>query len=139
MAGTTDEFRECEGCYCRAVRRAARVITQHYAKHMRPLGLRSTQFTLLVALARSSPIPMNRLATRLAIERTTLTRNLRPLVAKGWVAIEPDEDRRVHNLRLTAAGLAKAREALPLWRAAQKSAPKKLAALRLVEILPASP
>jgi len=135
MSDGIDEFRDCEGCYCRGIRRAARVITQHYARYLRPMGLRGTQFTLLVALSRSGPMAMNRLAKRLDMDRTTLTRNLRPLAAKGWVAIEQDEDRRVHNLEITAKGRAIARKALPAWREAQRTAPEKLAGLGLSAML----
>ena len=99
------------------------------------MGLRGTQFTLLVALSRSGPMAMNRLAKRLDMDRTTLTRNLRPLAAKGWVAIEQDEDRRVHNLEITAKGRAIARKALPAWREAQRTVPEKLAGLGLSAML----
>ena len=116
-----DELRECTGCSCFAVRRAARVITQHYDRHLRPTGLRPTQFTLLTVLTLGGPLPLTKLADRLAAERTTLTRNLRPLVARGFVRIEPGEDRRVQMLAVTPKGVAAARAALPRWREAQRS------------------
>jgi DNA-binding MarR family transcriptional regulator len=117
-----DEFHECRACHCYALRRAARLVTQHYDRILRPSGLRTTQFTLLVGLAQRGPIPLTRLAGMLGLERTSLTRNLKPLTAKGWVTVVPDADRRVHSVGITAEGKAKARAALPLWRQAQATA-----------------
>ena len=129
---TDAEFRECHDCLCFALRRAARAVTQHYDRLLRPSGLRTTQFSLLALLAQAGPMPMTRLATRLGLERTTLTRNLGPLAAKGWVAVEEDEDRRVRNVRITPPGKAKAKAALPLWRKAQAGA---AASVKLGELL----
>jgi DNA-binding MarR family transcriptional regulator len=119
---TDGEFWECRVCHCYALRRAARLMTQHYDRLMRPAGLRTTQFTLLVTLAEAGPMPMTRLAVRLGLERTSLTRNLKPLAAKGWVVVAADADRRVHTVVITAAGRAKARAAMPQWRKAQAGA-----------------
>src|SRR5919199_1509329 len=91
-----EELRECGNCYCFGLRRAARIVTQHYDRHLRPAGLRATQFTILATLAQTGPMPLSRLARRLGLERTTLTRNLRPLEAKGWLTVNVEEDRRVH-------------------------------------------
>jgi DNA-binding MarR family transcriptional regulator len=129
------DFAPCGGCTCFALRRAARVMSQHYARHLRPTGLRGTQFTLLATLATAGPMPMNRMARRLDVERTTLTRNLKPLVTKGWVTITEDEDRRVHMVSITAKGRAVVRAALPAWHKAQETAHAKLAELRLERLL----
>jgi DNA-binding MarR family transcriptional regulator len=116
------DFQECRACHCYALRRAARLVTQHYDRLMRPSGLRATQFTLLVALAEAGPMPLTRLADRLGLERTSLTRNLKPLAAKEWVALAVEADRRVRIAAITAAGKAKVQAALPLWRKAQAGA-----------------
>jgi DNA-binding MarR family transcriptional regulator len=129
------DFAPCGGCTCFALRRAARVMSQHYARHLRPTGLRGTQFTLLANLVAAGPMPMNRMARRLDVERTTLTRNLKPLLAKGWITITEDEDRRVHMVSITAKGRAAARAALPAWHKAQATARAKLADLRLERLL----
>jgi DNA-binding MarR family transcriptional regulator len=131
MADDAEIFRECRDCLCFAVRRAARAVTQHYERHLRPTGLRATQFTVLVRLAQTGPMPINRLASEMGLERTTLSRNLRPLLAKRWIAVSEEADRRVHGVAITAKGRAVAREALPAWRKAQASARKKLGALHL--------
>lgn len=115
------ELRDCASCSCFAVRRAARVITQHYDRHLRPTGLRATQFTLLTVLALEGPLPLSRLADLLGTERTTLTRNSRPLIARGFVRVEPGQDRRVQMLSVSPTGIAAARAALPQWRQAQRT------------------
>jgi DNA-binding MarR family transcriptional regulator len=115
------ELRECLSCSCFAVRRAARAITQHYDRCLRPTDLRATQFTLLVVLALEGPTPLSRVADLLGTERTTLTRNLRPLVARGLVTIGSHEDRRIQLLEATPKGVAAARRGLPYWREAQRS------------------
>lgn len=120
MRAATD-FRECEACVCFAVRRAARAITQHYDRRLRPAGLRATQFTLLVVLARGERLPLHRVAERLGMERTTLTRNLRPLLARGYVRVEAGDDGRQRLIAITPRGATAAAAALPHWRRAQRS------------------
>jgi DNA-binding MarR family transcriptional regulator len=91
---STDEFDECLSCLCFGVRRAARAITQHYDRAVRPLGLRATQFSMLVVLAHAGTLGMSELAQALGLDRTSLTRNLKPAERKGWVRVEQGEDRR---------------------------------------------
>jgi len=122
------DFRECMACSCFAARRAARVITQHYERHLKPSGLRATQFTALAVLAIAGPLPLTRLADELAVERTTLTRNLHSLLARGWVKDSATADRRVRVLAITKPGTAAAQKALPYWREAQKSIARRLGA-----------
>jgi len=122
------EFAECLACTCFAARRTARTITQHYEQHLKPSGLTVTQFTLLVLLSLSGPQPLSRFAARLGLERTTLTRNLSSLMARGWVAESTTGDRRVRLLAVTRRGTAAARAAMPLWREAQKSIARRLGA-----------
>lgn len=105
---------------------------------MRGTGLRGTQFSVLVALTRGGPMPVGRLANLLGVERTTLTRNLKPLETKGWIEISETDDRRVRTVAIAAAGRAVARDALPAWRAAQISVGPKLKELRLAELLMAA-
>jgi DNA-binding MarR family transcriptional regulator len=114
------DLRECTACACFAVRRAARVITQHYDRALRPSGLRATQFTLLTMLGVGGPLPLSRVADRLGMERTTLTRNLKPLIDAGLIGIEHGDDRRVRTIFITAKGHRAAVAALPDWRRAQR-------------------
>ncbi len=133
---TNEQFRDCAGCVCAGIRRAARVVTRHYQRHMRGTGLRGTQFPILVALINDGPLPVGRLAKRLGVERTTLTRNLAPLVKKQWIRISSEEDGRVHFITITAKGRNMAQAALPAWRAAQASVGPKLKELRLAQLFP---
>ena len=71
-------------------------------------------------LARAGPVRQGDLSGLTSLDETTLTRNLRPLIDAGWVAIRPGEDRREKLVRLTDAGAAKLREARPAWERAQK-------------------
>jgi len=120
------DLRECLACSCFAARRAARLVTQHYERHMRASGLHVAQFTALTMLTLAGPLPLSQLAEQLSVERTTLTRNLRSLLAKGWVKESAGNDRRMRVLAITAQGKAAAHAALPYWRAAQKSIARQL-------------
>jgi DNA-binding MarR family transcriptional regulator len=125
---TAANLSECAGCACFAVRRAARAITQHYDRSLRPTGLRATQFTLLTVLSLGGPQPLGRVANRLGMERTTLTRNLKPLVAEGLVTSGHEGDRRVRAIAITGKGQRRAVAAIPYWRAAQRSVASYLTA-----------
>jgi DNA-binding MarR family transcriptional regulator len=120
------DFTECLACSCFAARRAARTITQHYERHLKPSGLRVNQFTVLSMLAIAGPQPLSRLADQMAVERTTLTRNLQALLDRGLVSESPTSDRRVRLLAITTRGTAAAAKALPRWREAQKSVARNL-------------
>jgi len=130
----TAKFRDCDACHCFAIRRAARAITQLYDRKLRPSGLRATQFTLLSVLVRAGALPVNELASLLGMERTTLTRNLRPLLDQGFVRLDPGEDQRVRMVCITAAGLGAAEKALPYWREAQRAIAKNMAPASLKAI-----
>jgi len=108
-------------CACFNLRKAARAVTQRYDEALKPCGLRTTQFSILAVLARLSPAPMAHLSGALVMDRTTLTRNLRPLVDQGLVAIVPGaDDLRKRNVSLTAKGRKALERALPHWRKAQQ-------------------
>jgi DNA-binding MarR family transcriptional regulator len=101
------------------VRRASRVVTQIYDAALQPAGLAMNQFSLLVATHLLNGTPMARLARELDCDQTTLSRNLRPLLRQGWVAIQPGQDRRVRQVSLTPAGREVLEKALPLWQRVQ--------------------
>lgn len=107
-------------CLCLNVRKMARALTHHYEAHLQLGELRITQFSLLVAIALARTVPLTRLAEVLAMDRTTLARNLKPLERQHLVTVEAStEDRRVRVITLTAQGLQKVNEVLPLWKQAQ--------------------
>src|SRR6476659_8600571 len=89
-----------QACACFHLRRATRALTQLYDDALRPAGVRTTQFTLLNAIRIAGPATVRRLATTVVMDRTTLTRDLRPLERQGLVLIEPGEDRRERKVDL---------------------------------------
>ena len=116
-----------DACACTTLRKATRVAAQLYDRHLEPSGLTTAQFSLLAALYYAQSIPMKRLAARLAMERTSLTRILAPLEKKGFVEIKVSaEDARVRMVTITALGLERLISALPLWQEAQAKMEKEL-------------
>jgi DNA-binding MarR family transcriptional regulator len=103
------------GCVCFHLRRSARAVTQFYDRMLAPTGLRATQFTLMTVVRRTGGLPFSSLADMLGMDRTTLTRNLRPLEREGLVKIVSGSDRRVRLVRLTRLGERKQAEAQSLW------------------------
>lgn len=101
------------------LRRASRAVTQHFDHALAPVGLRTTQFTLLSALALGGPVSTNRLAEALVVDRTTLTRNLRLLRDAGLVETRPGRGGREQRLVLSDAGRRTLADAIPVWRDAQ--------------------
>ena len=106
-------------CTCFNVRRASRAVTEFYDDIMAPSGVKATQFTMLGAVAMMGPASVTRLAEHLALDRTTLTRNLRVLVDQGMVEIGAGDDRRERVVSLSAGGVAALERATPVWREAQ--------------------
>jgi len=105
-------------CTCFRVRGAARRVTQIYSRHLAPTGLKISQFSLLGFVCAEGPIAIGRLSDLLVTDRTTLTRNLSPLLKDGLIERAQSGDRRRHELVATPAGRALFRRALPLWSAA---------------------
>jgi DNA-binding MarR family transcriptional regulator len=107
-------------CACANLRRAARAVTQLFDEALAPSGLRATQFTLLVTSRLMGESTINELAERMAMDRTTLSRNLKPLVRNGLLEVRPGEDGRTRLVWITAAGEQALEEAYPLWQQAQQ-------------------
>ncbi len=125
-----------KGCVCFYIRKSARAITQLYEDALRPTGLRATQFTLLVATRVMGTATINGLAKGLVMDRTTLTRNLKPLEKQGFIRIMPGkEDRREREVTLTLAGQEILSEALPLWKTVQESVTEALGQGRVTRLL----
>ena|SRR5437763_1792099 len=103
-------------CLCLHLQRAARAVARHFDDLMRPAGLTSGQFSLLMSLNRPEPPAMRAVAELLTMDRTTLTANVKPLERRGLVRVRIDKhDRRSRRLVLTAKGRAALRAALPAW------------------------
>ncbi|MGP1395459.1 MAG: MarR family winged helix-turn-helix transcriptional regulator [Inquilinaceae bacterium] len=112
----THEVRDT--CLCLHIQRAARAVARRFDDALRPHGLTNGQFSLLMALNRPQPPRVGDLAPLLAMDRTTLTANLKPLERRGLVEILVDpQDRRSRRLTLTDAGRDLLIAAVPAWRA----------------------
>jgi DNA-binding MarR family transcriptional regulator len=107
-------------CLCHALRQASRAVSRLYDGELRSVGLRTTQYSLLQWLRRSGEVRQRDLGELTLHDETTLTRNLRPLVDAGWIAVRTGDDRREKWLTITAGGVAKLKEARPAWERAQK-------------------
>jgi DNA-binding MarR family transcriptional regulator len=138
--------RELRNCTCSRLRRAGRQVTQLYDQALEPAGLTIGQFGLLAYLAtvdssENNGIAIGTLAHARGMDPTTLTRNLKPLVAEGWIEDARDpRDRRVRAVAITSSGRKKFLAAAPLWQRAETHmetllGPETLAALNaLLEV-----
>ncbi len=105
-------------CLCLHANQAARALARRFDQAFRPIGITSGQFSLVNAINRpSGPLPtIGEVAAILAMDRTTLTANLKPLARRGLLEIVPDpEDRRGRRVRLTRDGMAALAAAMPIW------------------------
>jgi DNA-binding MarR family transcriptional regulator len=107
-----------DACLCLHVQRAARMLARRFDEALRPFDLTSGQFSLLVSLNRPEPPTIGSVATLLAMDRTTLTANLKPLERRGLLKIAVDkEDKRSRRLIITTAGRMLLQKAYPVWKA----------------------
>ncbi|NDJ24200.1 MarR family transcriptional regulator [Nostoc sp. B(2019)] len=106
-------------CTCFNLRKASRVITHLFDEVLQPSGLLVNQFTLMVAISLVGSVTITHLAQELVIDRTTLTRNLKPLERQGFIQIQPGQDQRMRVVSLTPQGHTALAKALPLWELAQ--------------------
>lgn len=111
------------GCTCARLRRLTRRMTALYDHELAPTGLRLTQYSLLATLGQAdgnTGIPLSALASVMDMDRTTLTRNLRPLANQQLISICSDPtDGRVRRAMITGKGVAAFEAAQPFWRIAQ--------------------
>lgn len=109
-------------CIATRVRQLSRIVTRVYDDAMRPLGITASQFTLLTQLAQQDAITAVEIGFSLDIEKSTLSRNLKRLLALGMIVMDPPAGRRGRGLHLTPKGQAVIREAYPVWQEAQRRA-----------------
>jgi DNA-binding MarR family transcriptional regulator len=107
-------------CNCLALRQAARRVSQFYESFLSPLGLKSSQYSILARLDRLGAMSINEIAESLVMDRTTTGRAIRPLQRDGLVRIGAAEDGRKRVVSLTAAGRRRVNEARDAWRQAQE-------------------
>jgi DNA-binding MarR family transcriptional regulator len=111
-----DDFR----CACASARRVARTLTQLYDRSLRSAGLEAPQFALMMTLDKQGPCSQAELGRRYALDKTTVSRNLRLLERNGWIQSSPGRDRRERQFTLAAAGRRCIAAATPRWRHAQE-------------------
>lgn len=138
IPGTLDDAK-CKAigrsCACYNLRRAARAVSRLYDDFLRPSGLRTTQYSVLMAAKLRGPVTLSKLAALTVTERTTLTRNLTLLEKKGFVLIEAGTDRRERQVTITEQGLEALAAATPLWETAQAHIEKGLGQDRMGNLL----
>ena len=106
-----------DACLCLHVQRAARALARRFDEAFRPLGLTNGQFSLMMSLNRPGPARIAEVAALLAMDRTTLTAGLKPLLRRKLLTVAVDSaDKRSRQLTLTAAGRKLLRAAAPIWR-----------------------
>ena len=106
-------------CACATARRVARTLTQVYDSALRGSGLEAPQFALLMTLEQKGPCTQAALGQHHALDKTTVSRNVRWLEKQGWVRSATGPDRRARELQLTPEGRRRLAAATPNWRRAQ--------------------
>lgn len=108
-----------QSCISTRVRQLSRIVTRIYDDALRPLGITASQFTLLTQLAQQDGITAVEIGHTLDIEKSTLSRNLKRLLALGHITMDPPAGRRGRGLHLTPKGESVISKAYPVWRDAQ--------------------
>src|SRR5271168_937490 len=118
MTGATKRVdRECLGF---RVRKLTRIVTAIYAGALASAGLKTSQFTVLVAIANRGKVRPSELTKLLQLDESTLSRNVERMCARGWLRLKAGDDRRSHLIEVTDQGRALIRGALPAWQQAQE-------------------
>jgi DNA-binding MarR family transcriptional regulator len=108
-----------ENCTCFNLRKATRALTQIYDDALRPIGLGANQIAILSVVKKMDSVGMSDLAQALVMDRTTLTRNLKPLLEAGYIGSREGKDRRRRLIALTSKGKRVLTKAVPLWQEVQ--------------------
>jgi DNA-binding MarR family transcriptional regulator len=123
-------------CLCAAVRRAGRLLTRRYEEALRPAGLTVSQFELMMTLRAAGPIDQGALARLMECDQTTLSRNLKPLLAWRWIDEAKDErDARRRTYRISSLGASVLAEAMRFWRRVHTEMERALGG-SMAEVLP---
>lgn len=122
------------GCTNFKLRQFTRRVTQHYDQHLAGTGLKITQYSLLTHVDRLGPLAPGELARRMDMGASTLTRNLQPMIAAGWLVMGEGVDARSRLVSITDAGLEMRRQAQRRWKAAQVALNDKLGVATVVAL-----
>lgn len=128
MIPSADTSDELPRCTVYRLRMAARAATRLYDEHLAPAGIGIAQYGLLRIVAEGGGASVTDLARRMGLDRTTLTRNLKPLMRAGYLGLTEGPDKRTRAIVITQQGRAVLAEARPLWKSAQAQLHKRLGA-----------
>ncbi len=123
-----------QGCTNLKLRQLTRVVTRHYDRHVSETGLKNTQYALLSHVVGLGPIRPGDLAKRMCMDASTLTRNMQPLVAYGWLKIGAGSDARSRLVEATEAGRTKRAEGQRAWKEAQVALNERLGIERVAAL-----
>lgn len=115
-----------QGCTNLKLRQLGRMVNRHYDQYLSALGLKSTQYALLSCVVKLGPLRPGDLARQLQMDASTLSRNLQPMVAQGWLSVGAGDDARSRLVEATPAGAALRAEAQRAWKAAQTALNQRL-------------
>ncbi|MDE2566035.1 MAG: winged helix-turn-helix transcriptional regulator [Burkholderiales bacterium] len=122
------------GCSSFKLRQLSRRVSQRFDAELGMAGLKTTQYSLLSHIVRLGPVRPGRLAAAMAMDASTLTRNLQPLLAQGLAVLEAGDDGRSRQVQATALGLAKRAEAQRAWKRAQLAFNGRIGAERVARL-----
>jgi len=122
------------GCTNLKLRQLSRAVTRHYDAYVAPSGLKNTQYSLLSHVVLLGPIQPSELAAKMRLDASTLTRNLQPLLARGWLAQGPGADGRSRLIEVTPAGRELRTEVQRAWKHAQLALNARLGAQRVAAL-----
>jgi DNA-binding MarR family transcriptional regulator len=125
----TEETKRVErDCVGFRVRKLNRMVTAIYDGALASVGLKTSQFSVLVAVANRDQARPSQLTKLLQMDESTLSRNVERMCARGWLRLERDDDRRSHLIEVTDKGKALIRKCLPAWQQAQEEVSQRLGA-----------
>jgi DNA-binding MarR family transcriptional regulator len=123
-----------QGCTNLKLRQLMRRVAQHYDAEVGKTGLKGTQYSLLSYVVKLGPLRPGDLARAMKVDASTLTRNLKPMVAAGWLELAPGSDGRSRLVSVTDAGREKRTEAQRRWRVAQEGINQLLGVERVLAL-----
>jgi len=122
------------GCTNFRLRQLTRRVSQHFDRIIGAVGIKTTQYSLLSHIERLGPVRPGELARAMSMDASTLTRNLKPLLAQGWAELGPGSDGRSRVVAATPAGRAKRAEASRQWKRAQLEINERLGTARVAHL-----
>ena len=123
-----------QGCTNLKLRQLGRMVTRHYDHYMSEVGLKNTQYALLSHVVKLGPIRPVDLAKRMQMDASTLTRNLHPMAAQGWLTVGAGQDSRSRLVEATSAGHALRAQGQRAWKAAQLTLNERLGMARVLAL-----